>query len=238
MRYLVYRWVLATYFFFVFILSLVTAEGCKQINFYAIYLTNWNVILNAVSTVLGAVLVTLYHRKNILTGDHKMMTKMIKSYWLLTTLSTAVSVSLSCIYWPLIFDGRDKGFNDSLTHAGNAIMMIVDIYVRAHPPRYAHFVYPLSFGFFYGFLFSLPYTLLGGTDRDLKNFIYSVIDWTKHTKSALTFAFATIVFLVFMHFVLTFLATTRVYLHRRITSKKLASRSSVSVGNNYGFNSS
>lgn len=239
MKYLIYRWTLATYFCFVFILSLATAEGCNQLGFYLIYLTNWNVILNAVSTVFGAVLVTLYYRQKIMfDDDSKAMTKTIKFYWLLTTLSTVVSVTLSCVYWPLIYDGRDKGLNDALSHAGNAVMMIVDVYIRAHPPRYSHFVYPLSFGFFYGFLFSLPYTLLGGTERDLNNFIYSVVDWKKHPAAALTFALATIVFLIFMHFFLTFLATSRTYLHRRMMSKKLMNRSTTSAENNHGFDSS
>lgn len=236
MRYLIYRWILATYFCFVLVLSLVTAEGCKQISFYAIYLTNWNVILNAASTLLGALLVSLYYQKKIIAHeDDNVMTNAIKVYWVLTTLSTVTSVSLSCVYWPIIYNGRDKGFTDATTHAGNAIMMIIDLYVRAHPPRYAHFVYPLGFGVLYAILFSLPYTLLGGTDRDLNNFIYSVIDWTKHPKSALVFAFGTIVFLVIIHFLETFLATTRCYLHRRIYRNNFTTQNSVSGGNNQGF---
>jgi hypothetical protein len=232
-RYLIYRWILATYFNFVLILSLITADNCKQLNYYAIYLTNWNVILNAFSSLFGAALVTLYYQKKItFEDDQNVMPKIFKAYWLLSTLSTVNSISLSCVYWPLIYTGRDKGLNDALTHAGNAIVFLIDIFINAHPPRYGHFVYSLCFGVFYGYIFSLIYTLLGGTDRDMQNFIYSVLDWKKHTSDAAVFATATIIFLVFMHFVLTFLATTRIYIHQKIKSRKALVQSSQSGGNN------
>lgn len=224
-KYLIYRWILATYFNFVLVLSFITAAECKQLDFYAIYLTNWNVMLNAFSSLFGAILVALYYKGKFKLDDNK-MTNTLKAYWLVATLSTVTSISLSCIYWPLIYTGRDKGLNDALTHAGNAIVFLFDIFVNAHPPRYGHFVYPLAFGIFYGFIFSLPYTMLGGTDRDFNNFIYSVLDWKNNTKSAFIFALATIVFLTFMHFVLTFLASTRVYLHQRLLSRKATIQSS------------
>lgn len=230
MKYLIYRWILATYFNFVLVLSFITAGECKQLDFYAIYLTNWNVMLNAFSSLFGAILVALYYNGKLKLDDNK-MTNTLKVYWLFTTLSTVACISLSCIYWSLIYTGRDKGLNDALTHGGNAIVFLVDVFVIAHPPRYGHFVYPLAFGIFYGFLFSLPYTLLGGTDRDFNNFIYSVLDWKNNTKSACIFALATIAFLIFMHFVLTFLASTRVYLHRRLQSRKATFQSSGSATN-------
>lgn len=232
-KYSIYRWILASYFNFVLVLSIITAEGCKQLDFYAIYLTNWNVMLNAFSTLFGALLVSFYYKNRTKLEEHG-MTKTLKFYWLLATLSTVISITLSCVYWPLIYTGRDKGVNDSLTHAGNAIVFLADIFINAHPPRYGHFVYPLAFGVVYAFLFSLPYTLLGGTDRDYNNFIYSVLDWKNNTKAALTFAAATIVFLTFMHFFLTFLASTRVYLHRKLQSRKPAVQSSA-TGNSREF---
>lgn len=176
--------------------------------------------MNAFSSIFGAVLVTLYYQKKIkFESARKQMPMVFKAYWLLATLSTVVSVSLSCVYWPLIYNGRDKGLNDSLTHAGNALVFVIDIFINAHPPRFGHFIYPLGFGVLYAFVFSLPYTLLGGTDRDLQNFIYSVLDWTKKPSAALSFALATIIFLTIMHFVLTFLAVTRIYLHNYISSR-------------------
>lgn len=177
-------------------------------------------MMNALSSLFGSVLVTLYYQKVITFEDESMdMPKSLKVYWLLSNLSSVVSISLSCIYWPLIYNGRDKGLNDSLTHAGNAVFMLLDLFINAHPPRYGHFIYPLTFGAFYAFVFSLPYTLLGGTDRDLNNFIYSVLDWKSNTKGALTFAILTLVFLTIMHCVLSFLASMRVWIGGKIKTR-------------------
>ncbi|CRL01831.1 CLUMA_CG015062, isoform A [Clunio marinus] len=220
-KYLIYRWILSFYFNFVLVLSIYTGEECKQLEFYLIYLTNWNVILNAITSLFGAILVTFYYKVKIsFENEENRMPKSFKIYWLLTTLSTVVSISLSCIYWPLIYTGRDKGLNDALTHAGNAIVFFIDIFVNAHPPRYGHFVYPLSFGVFYGYFFSLPYTLLGGVDRDYNNYIYSVLDWKNDTQNAIIFALSTVAFLVFMHFVLTFLTGTKKFVHKIIKSRR------------------
>lgn len=217
MRYLIYRALLATYFSFVFVLSLITADECGQLSFYAVYLTNWNVVINAVTSLFGAVLVAFYYKRRIRFDDEtKVMPMSFKVYWLLSLLSICVSISLSAVYWPLIYDGRDQGVNDALTHAGNAIFWFIDLFVIAHPPRFGHFVYPLGFGIFYAYVFSLPYTLLGGTDRDGNNYIYSVIDFTGKTGRALGFSLAIIVFLTIMHFVLTGFAMMRIKIHQRL----------------------
>lgn len=178
-------------------------------------------MLNATTSLFGAVLVTQYYKRRItFSGENKCTPNVFKLYWLLSNLSTTVCIALSCVYWPLLYVGRDKGLNDSLTHAGNAIVLLVDIFIVAHPPRYGHFIHPLMFGILYGFAFSLPYTLLGGTDRDFKNFIYSVLDWRNNANAAFTFALSTILFLVVMHFIVSSLGHLRIFLHQRFMSRK------------------
>ena len=109
MKYLIYRWMIASYFNFVVILSFITAYECKQFIFYAIYLTNWNVFLNGCSSLISALLVSF---KNIFTlsDPHNEMNNVkngiLKIFWVMTTLSTVISISLCCIYWPFIYVGR------------------------------------------------------------------------------------------------------------------------------------
>lgn len=192
--------------------------------------------MNGASSLLGAVIVTLYYRGKIKFDDSINTPTVLKLYWLLVTLSTVISISLSCIYWPFIHNGRDSGVNDALTHAGNAIVMLIDIFIHAHPPRFGHFVYPLAFGFFYGVIFVIPYIYLGGTNRDYSNYIYSVLDWQGDPKGALIFTLATFAFLIIMHFVLTSLGVSRLYLHKSIKLIKTKERST--EGDNHGFNDS
>lgn len=218
-------------------LSIRTAVNCSQIRFYLIFLTNWNVVLNSMSSVLGAVLVTCYYRKLLKFEEVQKMTKVLKIYWVSSLLSTVVSISLSCVYWPLIYTGRDKGLNDALTHAGNAIFMFVDVFVSAFPFRYGLFIHPLGFGVFYGYFFSVFYTVIGGKDRDNNDFIYSVLDWNNHTISAFSFSTATIIFLIFIHFIISSLLHLKIYLYRKLSEKQNNEQSSEIGNSNICFSS-
>lgn len=117
-----------------------------------------------------------------------------------------------------MFIDRDDGLNDSLTHGGNAIVNLIDLFVHAHPAYHGHVIYVFLGGAFY-LLFSIIYTLAGGTDRDFKNYIYSVIDWKNNTRGALIFALSTIVFLSIMHFILTGLVALRIHVHKRFSER-------------------
>lgn len=215
---------LTTYFIFVLILSIYTAEECQQLDFYSIYLTNWNVILNAASTFLGAIYVTLYYYQKIAFNvdnvpNNDSMPKMLRIYWLLSNLSTSVSIAVAIAYWPS-YNGRDAGLNDVLTHAGNPIVLFADTFIHARPPRYGHFIYPLGFGFFYLFIFSVPYQLLGGVNRDFFNYIYAGLDWTNNVTGALTNALMLIGALGVVHCVVTFSITVRLYVHNKLKCGK------------------
>lgn len=110
---------------------------------------------------------------------------------------------------------RDKGVNDALTHAGNAIVLLIDLFISAHPPRFGHFVYHLLFGLSY-ILFSIIYTFSGGVNRDNEPFIYTVLDWKNQTLSTTIFAMLTLLFLIIMHFVLTALILIRLKVYGKI----------------------
>lgn len=214
-HYLIYRVLLACYFVFVFVLSLIIADECGQLKFYAIYLTNWNVVLNAVYAVYGAVLVGLYYSRKIkLEEGENEMIRPFKVYWLLSVLSTSVSVGVSCFYWPG-YNGRDAGVNDVLTHAGNSVVLLIDTFIIAHPPRFEHFIYPLGFSIFYAFVFSLPYTLLGGVNRDYKNFIYPSIDWNNNFSGAAIYSLIIVAVMSVVHLVVSGLAKIRVFVARK-----------------------
>ncbi len=101
-----------------------------------------------------------------------------------------------------------------MTHGGNAIVNFFDLFVTAHPMFYGHVIWPIIFSSFY-LAFSVFYVLIGGTDRDYNNYIYSVIDWKNNLKGAIIFSFLTIAFLSIMHFILTACVTARIYVHKK-----------------------
>lgn len=179
-------------------------------------------MLNFFSSLFGAVLMTLYYRKVIVFDESSKMPIFFKVYWIFTTLSVVTSTTITFVYWPFDYIGRDLGLNDFLTHTANSILMVVDVLINAHPPRFGHYIYPLSFGAFYSFIFSVPYTLLGGTDKELNNYIYSVVDWRNKTSSALIFVTCFIMFSSYIHFIITSIAWSRSYIfYRFIKSRKI-----------------
>lgn len=203
-----------------------TAGRCEQLAWYIIYLTNWNVILNTISSLFMAIVQTSFHRQLFRIADcdndkvNLGISRILKTQWALWILSLVVSVSLSLVYWPLIYTGKDKGLNDALTHAGNAIVNVVDLFVVAFPARFGLFVWPLSLGTVYALGFSLPYALAGGKNRHGFHYIYNVTDWLEKPGGALIFTVSTLTFLTIMHCVLTCLMILREKIHKRMIDRK------------------
>lgn len=173
-------------------------------------------MLNSFSSLFGALLITLYYRRSKEFDKNQTMPKLFKFYWVAATLSVAVSTSVTTVYWPFSYTGSDKGLNDALTHAVNSAILVLDVFVNAHPPKFGHFIFPLCFGVTYGFIFSVPYTFLGGTDRWYNNYIYPSLDWKGETSTAFIFTFSTIILMSVMHLVVSLLAMLRIFIHKKI----------------------
>lgn len=180
-------------------------------------------MLNAISSIFGAILKTLHYNNKITFNnvnnepDKHRMTIVLKVHWLLSNLSTVVSICVSWAYWPS-YNGRDAGLNDVLTHAGNSVILFMDTFIHARPPRYGHFIYPFSFGIVYLMLFSLPYQLFGGINRDFKNYIYPSLDWADNTKETIKSALVFNGSFTIVHLIIAFSMTVRVYLFRKYKS--------------------
>lgn len=182
-------------------------------------------MLNALSSLFGAMLITLHYNNRITLDmdddepEKNRMGKMLKVHWFLSTMSPVVSISVSLAYWPS-YDGRDAGLNDILTHAGNSVILFADTFIHARPPRYGHFIYPLAFGFVYLIFFSLPYQLFGGVNRHYKNYIYPSLDWSNNTTVAIKSTLLLSASLVIVHLFVTFSIIIRCYLHSKYKSPR------------------
>ncbi|CAO1378485.1 unnamed protein product [Diamesa serratosioi] len=218
-NFLVYRWILAVFFVGTVILSIFTALENDQFDYYFIYLTNLGIWLCMISTLLGAVLVTVHHYDLIAPCYHEKMTKIFKFYWFLSNATSVLAFCISITYWSLVFDGRDWGINDFLTHAGNSIVLFADLFVVRHPGKFTHFIYPPGVGLIY-LLFTLVYTFLGGKDRYGENYVYKILDWRHHTKSAAIISAITIVLLCVIHLVVVGIHRVRCKIHNHQINKR------------------
>lgn len=160
--YVIYRWILAMFYLFSFIFSFHTSIARGELKVHFIYLTNWCMLSTLASTVLGAVLVTLYYFKRLKTDK---MTISFKTYWFLSITCTLYAILISFTYWAVLYwkDDNKIDLNNVIIHMTNCLL-VIDILVVKHKWNLAQFVWPLAFGCVF-LAFSFVYPQLGGLNR-------------------------------------------------------------------------
>lgn len=163
--YVIYRWIIASFFIFSVATSIIYALLRNQLLVYLIYLTNWNLNFTMVMTCMSAWMATMYYKDKY--DIKEKMTRNLKVLWFLSTTTTMFSILVSLIYWSILYKPKGRSvidLNNVLIHATNSIVLIVDLCVVKHPGRFGLFIYPLSCGFAY-LLFSWFYPFLGGINK-------------------------------------------------------------------------
>ncbi|XP_032592250.1 protein rolling stone isoform X2 [Drosophila grimshawi] len=171
--FLIYRWILCTFFgtalFSYF--KLYYRKG-----HWFIYLTNWGFVLCAVTSISGAILVTLYHINpaQILNRSYLM-----SCYWACYWVNLIIAQKICIIYWTCVYP-RDQTSNNPVRlnalfniwlHVLPSLLFTIDHMVVAQPSRLLHVFYPLVFsGAYMGFAY--VYYLLGGLDPYTRTSLY------------------------------------------------------------------
>lgn len=163
--YLFYRWIVAGFYVFSVLYSIYIAicRGAFKVHF--LYLTNLNLLATAVSTVLGAVLVTNYHRTKYC--EHDGMTPAFKVFWCLSMCSTMYAILISFIYWAVLFHLEENvvDLNNIIVHVTNSCVLIIDIFVVKYHSRFSQFVWPALSGIIYLLIFTWLYPFFGGVNK-------------------------------------------------------------------------
>ena len=77
------------------------------------------------------------------------------------------------------------------------------------------------------------YTISGGVNRDSKPYIYQVLNWKNKTFSAILFAVSTLLFIIFIHFVLSACIQLRIWIYEKLRhreqGKKIADNAEISL---------
>uniref|UniRef100_A0A6P4EU15 Protein rolling stone n=1 Tax=Drosophila rhopaloa TaxID=1041015 RepID=A0A6P4EU15_DRORH len=178
--FLTYRWLLGA-FFGTGVIRYTTQYYHHGYCF--IYLTNLGFILGGLTSLTGAILVSVYHCKPETWVPPSFW---IKTYWACywTNLSLACMIALT--YWTTIYPddrvltnpARVSTLYNIWTHLLPPILFTADHFVVAQPARLMHFVYPLAFLFSYG-VFTLIFYLLGGRNINGKHYIYPFLNYKK-----------------------------------------------------------
>jgi hypothetical protein len=107
--FVVYRWIMAAFF-----TGIVSYSWTKNIRygtfrFWFIYMTSWGIFLCMVTTILAAILTTLYHFDKIkINSKSALYSQYSKVYWLLSNVSTVLAFLITIVYWALLFDGISR----------------------------------------------------------------------------------------------------------------------------------
>lgn len=219
--YLVYRWIIALILFITLIMSIADVEhpempSSQKIK-WLIYFTHWANILYAFQTLFNAVLLTkcmvLYTRQESNWEDVPF--KWYKVYWVTNVIATDAAFGVTFWFHTLIYDKETMGFSalNYFNHINNSLLMMLDLFVVAHPIRLLHFIYPLLFVLFYGF-FSIIYYWAGGLSRQDTDFIYGSLDWNKPGQTTVINFFC-MIFFVLLHTFCWGLYQFRLWLHSK-----------------------
>lgn len=104
-----------------------------------------------------------------------------------------------------------------MIHAFNSVLMVTDLFLAAHPFRLLHCYWPLLVTVCY-IVFSYIYYEFGGTDRQDRPVVYSLLDWRLPIKAAISSVFGLLVTLS-AHCVTWFLFLIRKWIALSIKKK-------------------
>ena len=109
---------------------------------------------------------------------HAPMAWYYKALWVIHVIAGSSSITITLLYWLLIFGGRTDELDIS-THLLNSLFMIADTMLSSLPVRYLHVVYGCLFSACYC-LFSVVYWAAGGTNAVGQPYIYSYLNYEEY----------------------------------------------------------
>jgi len=172
--YVVYRCVVAVYFFIWLVIS-----GVQFGTRWFLYFTNWSFfILN----------VSLLHQMSLsiwgyvsLRRDPSELTSMrwfLRVGWLLYNIAGCLSLTVFVVYWALLYTAGDViDAVNITTHNINSLCVIADLLISAIPLRLLHFIHALPVGVMY-MIFNIVYAFL---EDDV---VYDILDWVDNPGAA------------------------------------------------------
>lgn len=104
-----------------------------------------------------------------------------------------------------------------MIHAFNSVLMVTDLFLAAHPFRLLHCYWPLLLTVCY-IVFSYIYYEFGGTDRQDRPVVYSLLDWRLPIRAAISSVFGLLITLS-AHCVTWLLFLTRKWIALSIKKK-------------------
>lgn len=118
-----------------------------------------------ITTLLGALLANL-HFVDKANEKSKSLSIAVTIYAFLWNQSVVLSCLVSMFYWGLIHrtESSEIDLNNILVHLTNSIVLIIDLMIVKHPPKYLNFLHVLSVEVVY-LMFTIIYQFAGGVNK-------------------------------------------------------------------------
>lgn len=213
--YVVYRWLLFLCWKVVILCSVLeigTSDKAPSQKTWLIYLTNWDLVLGATQSLLGAIVVTRRRRLQnnfYFDADQMQLGIFEKLFWFLHVVTVTLALSVTIIYWTLVHDPEIHSVDplNILIHGFNSVLMMVDFFIAGVPFEMKTIWWcPVVMSSYVTFNF--VYYLSGGQDKFGNHFVYKILDWKKPNET-LTICFGVFLFVVTIHSFLCCLAWFR-----------------------------
>ncbi|XP_015587928.1 protein rolling stone isoform X2 [Cephus cinctus] len=224
--YLIYRWLIFLSWISIIILSIFEVgsyepQGNDQK--WAIYLTNWDLVLGAAQAFLGCFLVSRRwksQRESNYQPDNLVFGKLEKVYWFLFVATSSIAIGVTVSYWAAVYDPKIHHVDplNILLHVCNSILMCLDVCITNIPFRLKHFWWSVAIVTLYA-IFSLIYFFAGGLNKDGYDYIYKILDWKVPGRTLLV-CLGGFVFVVAVHCLLCLFVKFKDRLHMKINEKR------------------
>ncbi|KAK0182556.1 hypothetical protein PV327_000683 [Microctonus hyperodae] len=211
--YLIYRWMISLLWISIIVCSLFdygSSKPPKTTYTWPIYLTNWDLVIGAIQSILGVILVTKRWTLQKTQTDSNACNiikygKLEKLYYVLYTIACTLAVGVTVSYWAAVYDSKIHTIDplNIMLHVCNSLLILMDVLIVSIPLKFRHFWWCLVLILFY-LTFSIIYYAAGGLDKNGYHHIYKILDWKKPGITILI-ALGGMLFLVMVHCLLCYL---------------------------------
>ena len=136
-----------------------------------------------------------------------------KIQWITFYLGTEMAVTVTILYWMVIYQGGQVSGVSANTHLVNGIFALVDFAISGVPVRILHVIYPIMLTGTYG-VFTGIYYAANGTNIHGEHYIYGVIDYDERPGTAAGWVLGTVlVLLPLLHMALFGMYSARLWIN-------------------------
>ncbi|XP_063397369.1 protein rolling stone-like [Mytilus trossulus] len=207
-------------------------DPAQQVKWF-IYVTNWAYFVLTFSTLIDAICVVyiVVKRDDIILGACSEMPWYLKVDWVFFNVSNSASILVTMLYWGLIYSSSSTTTAVNIeTHGLNMVYVLVNLFLTGIPVRFYHLFHPMVFGAAY-VMFSIIYTVSGGTNAQEKSYIYSTFDWSNTGYTTGLSLITVLVAIPICHIILFLLFLLRTFVNKKCCSRTEIQNTSTSVDN-------